>query len=266
MNDEFLSGFRQSPAPQFTRALYTRLVNEEKARQTVRRTTGKRVALAFAALSLAFALLMIVSPTARTAAQEVIEGVIAKITVKNMTFYVSNDSPDLSRFPQEGESYNSIWTPLSLSDISTDYAFLAKLPAWVPSGYVLQDRVALYYVTYPAKPIPPDAAVYQWKNHAGDTIQLMESEGTSGQLGAGVELTGEPQVIAVNDQPGVIYGGITALDNLADPVKEWNPVRWKIVPKGLTMIWEDEKTTFWLVTNSQKLSRRNLIRMAESIP
>ncbi len=32
------------------------------------------------------------------------------------------------------------------------------------------------------------------------------------------------------------------------------------------MIWEDGGTTFWLITNSQKISRLNLIRLAEFIP
>jgi hypothetical protein len=276
MNDDFLCGFRQPPSPEFAQSLYARLVNEEKAQKIMHRTAGKRAALALAVLSLAFALLMYVSPAARAAAQQVINELIGKITLKGITFFVSSDSADPSKFPQEGESYELVWTPLSPSEISSDYSFLARMPAWVPSGYILQDRAALYYVSYPIKPIPPDTAVFQWKNRAGEMIELMEQKGScpyepsgsgcTGQLSVSVGMNDEPQVIAVNDHPGVIFGGMTATYNLADPVKKWNPERWKIVPKGLTMIWENGGTTFWLITNSQKVSRDNLIRLAESIP
>ena len=206
MNDDFLSGFRHPPSPEFAQTLHARLVNEEKALKLIRRTAGKRVALAFAVLSLALALLMFVSPAARTAAQQVINDMIAKITLKGITLFVSSDSADPSKFPQEGESYELIWTPLSPSEITTDYIFLARLPTWVPSGYVLQDRAALYYVSYPDTPIPPDTAVFEWKNRAGEIIQLMERKGScsyeqsgsdcTSQIFVGVGLNDEPQVIA----------------------------------------------------------------------
>jgi hypothetical protein len=275
MDDEFLSSYRQSPSPEFAQVLLATLNRADKARETRRKAVAKRSGLAFAGVCLAITLLMIVSPAARTAARAVIGEIIARIIVKNTTVYVNSDTVDISKLPQKVESFTTVWTPLNPGKISTDYPFLARLPAWVPSGYVLQERAALSFIS-PSLDHPPLEALFEWKNGAGGILQLSVYKGTcpygesaddcAGTTSFSVGKNSEPQVITVKDQPGVIFSEVIYLADLSDPVREWNPERGKLVPQGLLMSWEDEGTTFLLMANSMSLSRHDLIRMAESIP
>jgi hypothetical protein len=274
MDDEFLSGFRKSPSAEFSQSLYAKLDQENRAQDHCK-TVIKRVSLVFLGACLVFALLMEFSPVARTAAQTAFKDIIARIFVNNTTVFVNNIPVDVSKLPQESESYNTVWTPLSPEDISTDYPIFARLPAWVPAGYKLQERAALAFVS-PSLDHPPVYALFEWGNRIGEIIQLIIYNGTcpvgqdrntcASATSFSVGINSEPQVVAVNDQPGVIFNEVLYLANLTDPVQNWNPERGKLVPKGTMLSWDDDKTMFWLMTNSQRLSRHNLIRMAESIP
>jgi hypothetical protein len=286
MNDDFFSKFRQSPRSEFNQILYTKLVQDTKAGTFIsRRSASKRIAFALAALCLAFALTLVVSPTVRAAALAVVDNIIAKITVRGTTVFVSDEPLPVST--GVSESYSLVWTPVSPSDISANYSFFAKLPAWVPSGYVLQERAALYYTSI--LETPPSSALFEWKDNTGQTIQLEVMKGScpNGPLydpdgpmhdyrsdctymayfEVGPE--SEPQVIDLNGQPAVFIHGVGGLADLSGSVRKWNPSRGKSSKddtKGAFMIWENEGRTFWLSVESATITKEDVIRLAESIP
>jgi hypothetical protein len=290
MNDDFFSKFRQSPRPEFNQILYTKLVQDTKAGTFIRRRfVSKRIAFALAALCLAFALTLVVSPTLRAAALAAVENIIAKITVRGTTvFVIDKPLPVTSPASTEvSESYSQVWTPVSPSDISANYSFFAKLPAWVPSDYVLQERAALYYTSI--LETPPSSALFEWKDNIGQTIQLEVMKGScpNGPLYdpngpmhdyrsdctymayIEVGLENEPQVIDLNGQPAVFIHGVMGLADLSGSVRKWNPSRGRSTKddtKGAFMIWENEGRTFWLSVESATISKEDVIRLAESIP
>ncbi len=274
MNDDFLSKSRQSPRPEFARSLYARLAREAEAKAPVSRTSAaKRLAFALMALGVMFVLTIAVSPAVRAA----IDDIIARITVRGTTVIVSAEPPAPTG---DGADYSLIWTPISPNDVSTGYSFFARLPTWIPSGYTLQARGALYYASMFDE--TPFSALFEWKNDAGETIQLHIMKGscpdgpshdpTSGCALASYISVGpdsEPQVIMLNGQPAIFYRGVTGLADLTGSVRKWNPSRWKSnrdVTKGASMIWESNGRTFMLAADSTALSQESLLRLAESIP
>lgn len=288
MNDDFLSKFRQSPRPEFAQSLYARLMQAAKAKPMIsRQLIAKRITFALAALCLAFALTLALSPTVRAAALAAMDNIIAKITVRGVTVLVVDEPSPVptSGESESNESYAFVWTPLSPDDISADYSFFAKLPTWVPSGYTLQKRAALYYGSI--LETPPSSALFEWKDDSGETIQLEVIKGScpngpfyepNGPLHddrqdctlpvyISVGLKSEPQVVAINGQPAVLFSGAMGLADLSGPVKKWNPSRWKSTTdatKGAWMIWESDGRTFWLTSTA--ITREELIRLAETIP
>jgi hypothetical protein len=269
MNDDFLSQYRQAPRPEFARSLYARLAREAKAGPlNGRHAVAKRIGFGLAALCLVFAIVMAVSPAARAA----VDRIVATITVGRTTVYVNSGPMVVPTGVYE--SYDVIWSPVSPGNISANYPFFAHLPAWVPAHFKLQDRAALYYASMD-KPVPV-SALFEWKDNRGGTIQLMVEKNNcpdplseadcSYQGFMSVGLDSEPQVIAVNAQPGILIGGTTGLADLSDPVRTWNPSRWKLVSKGLTMIWDNEGRTFRIFAASKTVTKAQLLRFAESIP
>lgn len=279
MNEDFFLTFRESPRPEFTESLYRKLTKETKMQQVTRRTLFvKRVSLAFLALILVFALTLAVSPAVRAAVDEIIQEII----VRGITVFVSSDEPDYSNLPEVSETYSVLWSPASPDEISAKFPFFAKLPTWVPSGYVLQEQAALYY---PSMYGPPRSSLFQWKNGAGEMIELEVNKGScpngpfyeSGALRSDCQIQAfisvgeksEPQVIEVHDQPGVFIRIAYGFAELSGPVREWNPARWKInkdPTKGAWIIWENDESTFSLIVESATITKEDLIRIAESIP
>lgn len=276
MSEDFFLTFRESPRPEFTESLYRKLTKETKMQQVTRRTLFvKRVSLACLALILAFALTLVVSPTARAAVFEL----LAKITVRGTTVFVSDDVP---AFSGEGETYSAIWTPIDSSEISLKYPFFAKLPTWIPPGFVLQERAALY------GSMDLDvlsSVVVEWKNDRGDVIQINIQKGScpngpSYESGAqrsdcrrealfSVGLEAQPQVVAVNDQPAVLFKNYLLLMDLSDPVQKWNPSRATFNnrdPEALFLTWETDEMTFDIAVKSPSVTEEDLLRLAESIP
>lgn len=281
MNDDFFSSFRQSPRIEFNQALYTKLTQHEETATISRHLIAKRMAFALAAVCLIFVLTLAVSPPLRAAALAAIDEIITKITVRGVTVFVS-DEPAPVVPTGVSESYSVLWKPVGPEDISRNYSFFDKRPDWVPSGYVLEERAALYY---PSIYGPPVSAVFQWKNDAGRMIQLEVNEGScpngpfyeSGVLRSdcrimtniSVGLENEPQVTAVNDQPAVFFRSFVGFAELSDPVREWNPSRWKIIEgstQSMWLIWENDGRTFVLNAGSPTVTKDDLIRMSESIP
>jgi hypothetical protein len=281
--DDFPSEFRQPPRPEFAQSLYASL---DQAARTAplpgRHATAKRIALALVGGCLLVFALYLAAPAA---ARATLDEFIAKITFRGLTVKVYNEE-----FPTSipaSESYNEIWKALSPADISAGYPAFAPLPAWAPPGYNLQERAALYYQSPYAK--TPSSAVFEWKNPAGRAIQLRVGNGSCPNglfydpdgpshvmrsdclisINISLPLKSEPQVLAVNAQPAILYSGLAGLADLSGPVKTWNPLRWKAIKdinSGSMLIWENQGWTFWITAESTAVSRRDLLRMAESIP
>lgn len=279
MNDDFFANFRETPRPEFTESLYRKLTKEANIQQVTRRTLlVRRVSLTFLALTLAFAITLAVSPAARAAVDEIIR----ELMVKGITVFVSSDEPDYSDLPEVSETYSILWSPAAPDEIFADFPFFAKIPAWMPYGYELQEQAALYY---PSMYGPPISSVFQWKNSAGETIELEVNQGScpngpfyeSGarrsdcQIQAFISVgeKSEPHVIKVHDQPGVFMRVAYGFADLSGPVREWNPGRWRInkdPTKGAWVIWENDGRTFSLIAESATITREELVRIAESIP
>jgi len=278
MNDNFLSKFQQSPRPEFVQSLYANLARQTNAEHKISYTSpARRITVALAALCLLFALTLIISPTLRAAALAVVDDIIAKITVKGTTIFVSEEPVPIPT-PGISESYSMIWTPTTPGAIAADYPFFASMPLWIPPAYELQTRAALFFGSMYDE--SPSSALYEWKDRRGNTIQLSVMNGScpngSGpsqipssdctlSIYISMGLDSEPQVVAVNDQPAVLYKGISTLSDLSGSVRKWNPSRGKVINDGTTMIWESREKTFQLVIESAKITKKDALRLAESI-
>lgn len=274
MNDDFLSRFRQAPRPEFAQALYAKLNQRVEAHQQLNRSRlAKRLTLSLAMLGVVFTVTMTVSPVVRAAVSDF----IAKITVRGTTVLVDEET---SVPAGEHESYSLIWIPATPQDVSTGYSFYAKAPSWLPSGYTLQERAALYYASMFDE--SPFSALFEWKNHADESIQLQVIKGAcpngpSHDPASGctlesfisVGLESGPEVIAIDDQPAILYRGVAGLADLSGSTRKWNPSRLKPsgdIAKGWSLIWEKEGRTFHLVIESSAIAKEDVVRLAESIP
>ena len=284
MNDKFLYQLYEEPEPEFAKNLRQKLSQSSYINGTHgakpksfidRHLTAKRMAFTLVALSIAFALTIAVSPAVRAAVTDIIETII----VKGITVWVSDDVPAVKG---EGESYSVIWTPISPEDISTNYPGFAKLPTWIPPGYVLQDRAALFGSMIQDS---PHSVLVEWKNKHGDIIQLQVSEGScpngpfweSGarrsdcayEVYVIVDSENQPEVITIHEQTAILFPGLQILMDLSDPIQEWNPYRGKSDnrdPEAFFLIWESDGMRFEIATKSRTLSKEELIRLAQSIP
>lgn len=288
MNEDFLSKFRQAPRPEFTQSLYAKLAQDAKARTfIVRHPTAKRIGYALAVLCLALVLTITMSPSLRAAASAALDEFIAKITLRGMTVWVYDDFPVTSEEWERSESYGEIWRQVSPNDISAGYPFFAPLPTWIPSGYTLQERAALYFPSTYAE--IPSASVFVWKDNTGNMIQLNVIKGSCPngpfynpdeplpaersdctiRTFISLPLESEPQVIAINGQPALFHRGLSSFADLSDPVQKWNPSRYMTnmdITKGATVMWESEGKSFILTVESTSLIKEDLLRMAKSIP
>lgn len=289
MNDDFFSKFHKSPRPEFAQSLYAILAQDIEARSFInRRSALKRITFALATIFLLFVFTLAVSPTARVSALAVVKDIIEEFSIRGVTVFVTDESLPTPTAPAEGnESYSAVWTPLSPQDISADYPFFAKLPTWIPNGYVLQERAALYY--FSIIETPPFSALFEWKDNTGETIQLEVMQGSclNGQfydsdgpfhdrrsdctigIFISVESDNKPEVLVINGQPAVFFRGVMKLADLSGAFQKWNPSREKVpndFTKGTTMIWENEGRTFWLSVESVTITKEDVIRLAESIP
>ena len=284
MNDKFLYLLHEEPEPEFAKKLgqkltqppYTRPAQDAKAGLYFgRHFNAKRIGLTLMALSLAFALTLIVSPNVRAAVTDIIKTII----MRGVTVWVSDDIPAVKG---ESETYSEIWKPVNPGDISRSYPDFAKLPTWVPSGYLLQDRAA--YIGSMTENVPTSVLI-EWKNNNSDTIQLKVSKGScpNGQLWASgaprsdcaygwyinVDSKNQPELIKINEQPAILFPHLQLLMDLADPIRKWNPYRMKFDnrdPEAFFLIWESGGMRFELAARSQTISKEDLIRLAESIP
>jgi hypothetical protein len=284
MNDKFLYGLHEEPEAVFaknlhqkiTRPPYTRLAQDKKTRLfNGQYFTPKRVTLMLAALIVVFAFTLAILPTVQAAVTEIIK----TITLRGTTVWVSEHVPAIQG---ESETYSEIWSPVRPIDIAANYPEFAKLPTWVPDGYLLQERAAHFgSMTHPM----PTSVLVEWKNDHGDIIQLKVSKGScpNGQLwesgvprsdcaygwGFNVDSKSQPELIKINEQAALLFPNLQMLMNLSDPVKKWNPYRIKFdnrAPDAFFMIWESDGMRLEIATKSRTISKEDLVRFAKSIP
>jgi len=286
MNDDFIHLLYESPRPEFAQTLYTKLQREEKDRSTVqpRVPIGRLVMIPLVILGLILLTIGLV-PSARVMALSVVNDIIAQITVRGVTVFV-NDDPPATQMVSESESYAVVWRPLSPEEITHEHPFFAKLPTWIPVGYTLQDRAALYYTS--TIETPPHSALFQWEDELGGLIQLEVLNGSclNGEfhdpdgefkdrrsdctlamfISIGPE--NQQQVLMVHGQPAVFLDGVLGIADLSGTPQTWNPSRWKSVEgaSGMTMIWESDGRTYVLIAVSGSLPQEDMLRLAESIP
>jgi hypothetical protein len=220
-----------------------------------------------------FSSILAISPTVQAA----VESIIARITVGGTTV-IMDAPPPVSTL--ENESYSLIWTQVSPETIQSNQPFFALLPTWIPSGYMLQERAALYYLSRFDQ--TPFSSLFEWRNDSGETIQLNILKGScpnspSHDPASGctlstyiqVGLKSQPEVIKINHQPAVLSTGPVTLADLSDPVEKWNPARWKLnsaAKEGSLLVWENDGRTFMLYVSSGIIAKEDLIHLAESIP
>jgi len=281
MNDNFFSKFHQSPREEFAQSLYANLTKDVNPSRLAGRTATRRFTYALAVVCLAVLLGIAVSPAAARA----LEKIISTIRMRGVTVIV-DDEPYVSSGEESYESYSFIWKPLTTNDISDDYPFFAKLPTWIPSGYLLQERAGLYFGSMYES---PSEAVFEWKNNDGKTIQLSVAAGScpngefydpNGPLhdrrsdckiamyvSIGPDSTMES--LTISDQPAILFHKGVWFADLSGSVGKWNPYRAR-VPKDATsgawMTWERDGRTFILTVESETIKREDIVRMAESIP
>lgn len=281
MNDEFLYQLHEEPQPEFAKSLRERLIpsSDTNLRHGVnvqsfisRHLAAKRMVLALMALSLAFGLALAISPAVRAAVTDIIKTII----VRGTTVWISDDVPAVKG---EGETYSDIWTPVHPGEISD----FAKLPTWIPFGYLLQERAALF--TSVNQEEKAYSALFEWKNKHGNSIQLKVSKGTCpngelwesgarksdcarmGYFEVGSEY--QPELITIHDQPALLFPDFQILMDLSDPIQKWNPYRVKYDnrdPEAFFLIWESDGMTLEIATKSPTIWKKDLIRIAESIP
>lgn len=286
MNDDFIHLLYESPRPEFAQTLYTKLLQEEKDRSTAqsRVTIGRLAMIPLVLLGLILLTIGMV-PSARVMALSVVNDIIEQITVRGVTVFV-NDDPPATQMVSESESYAVVWRPFSPEEITHEHPFFAKLPTWVPLGYILQDRAALYYTS--TIETPPHSALFQWEDEIGGLIQLEVLNGSclNGEfhnpdgefkdrrsdctlamfISIGPE--NQQQVLMVHDQPAVLLDGVLGIADLSGTPQKWNPSRWKSVEDatGKTLIWESDGRTYVLITQAGTLTREDMLHLAESIP
>ena len=73
----------------------------------------------------------------------------------------------------------------------------------------------------------------------------------------------------VHDQTAVLLPGLQILMDLSDPIQQWNPYRTRYDnrdPEAFFLIWEADGMRYELATKSGMLTKKDLLRLAESIP
>ena len=286
MNDNFFSKFRESPRDEFARSLYAKLNREVQSPKSVyQKRPTRALAYVMAAFFVTLILSVAVSPAS---ARAIVEKIIATLRVKGVTVFVDDEVyvPTGDAAIESYESYADVWTPVAPHDISSHYPFYAKFPDWVPAGFVLQERAALFFDTIYSE--EPSSSVLVWKNKDNETIQLETTKGScpngeyydpDGPLHdrrqdctSSIYILVGPDtkidVKTVKGQPATLFNRGAYFYDLSSSV-QWNPSRWrpgKEPTTGLLMIWEVGGTTYFMVTDSDTITADDFVRIGESIP
>ena len=238
MNEDYLKGFKKSPDSQMLEKIHGRLQRRERSQRFKQYITRSVLAL-----TLAFGMLLAISPTVRAQVLYYWE------KIGGVTIRIYNDLP-AGAYIMKADDY---WT---LEEAQTRFASPISLPSYVPQGYERTPTVQhiLHVNGY------VDLVTVTWKNEY-ETIDLtiqhcfpdLEFDGIKGaNCGAGV-IKQSIEEITLNGSPAaLVYDSMTS--------ETRNPV-------GLSIFWlYNENTVYALGVSGKYLSREELIKMAESIP
>lgn len=286
MNDNFFSKFRQSPREEFAQSLYAKLNREVQPPKPVYQ---KRPSRALAYVMAAFLATIILGvAVAPASARAIVEKIIATLRVKGVTVFVDDEVyvPTGDAAVESYESYGDVWTPFAPRDIALQYPYYSRIPGWVPAGFVLQERAALFFATIYSE--EPSSSILVWKNKDNETIQLETTKGScpNGEyydpdgplhdrrqdcthsiyilVGPGAKI----DVKTVKGQPAIVINRDAYFYDLSSSV-QWNPSRWrsgKDSTTGLWMTWEVDGITYFIVTDSKTITVDDFVRIGESIP
>ncbi len=237
--DDFLQQQRQAPPPEFTAALFERISQPSKGvLLTQFRTIFLRPLVKYAvALSIALAILAIISPTVRA-------NILQKIVnVSGFTFVASDRGWDPGPHPTPAQPPpQAVRVGLTTARSQVPYTFL--LPTWLPPGVTLQEAttqvagtsVIVYYVGQ-----DPQVSAFIWRTYQG--------QGGTGLIG-----NESTEAVTVNGAPAVLIRGIW----------DGTTAQWSR-PHLVTLHWFQDGVTYEIHANlNSGLTVDDLIRLAES--
>src|SRR5215212_736923 len=144
MNDDFLTRFRKPPPPEFSAALYERIMTQMNTRHYF---TFRRMTFA-TALCLALVAALAFSPRVRAALEFFVR------EIGGITYL----EPDESAGPasQPGDSNEQVtvsWETLSLEEARAKLPYSFNLPAWVPAGFSTSGYAQITYFSEGYSPV-----------------------------------------------------------------------------------------------------------------
>jgi hypothetical protein len=241
------------------------------SRQLNTRSMNKRKAVVGAALVFTALLVMALAyPPARVAIAQGIE----VITFGMITIRVVE--PEAISTQEPGtvvENYGIVWTPSTVEEVKTNYPRLAGVPNWAPTGYELQDFVALYFWSMHDE--KAWQVLYEWRTTDDRWIQLeiidngcpdvysFEGRDNCGSMYMEME---SPSFVTVNNEAALFYERPASRAIFPEPVHQWNAGHYQTEEYGLHLYWQSDQRLYMLSTSSEEVLQEDLIRMLESIP
>ena len=238
MDDKFLYQNRPPVRSGFGENLYARISNPHLRRETQKATL--KFALRFAALTLLlFAVLFTFSQPVRAGVLNWIRQ-IAGFEIREIDSISTAENNSVHIRPGIRDS---------LADILDDLPYTLELPAYVPDGFLFEDKVDLV----------KSSVFMRWMNEDGDVI-LMQVDTDHGQQY--VMGTDAAQEIQVNGQPALLFQGGY------DKEHNWDPDL-----QMINVVQRKDDLIYWLIYNQNSdnefddtASKDELIQMIASIP
>jgi hypothetical protein len=252
MNADFLHDYRQSPSPEFARALYARLA-EEKPGPLAGKLTFRNAALALALLVLFVACVRVLTRPYYDQIGEIWVDVKPHEVIPEQPEIVSADD-----LPGPLPEY-------TLADIEEAFDGAVKVPAWLPDGYAFDSVTSMTDLG------TQQWAFISWQGSSSDRHITLVARCMRAWMGdhyvVGPVYTwsvgpGSYREVEVNGQPAVAVRGDWARNDVDLEGDFPTEVPWDR-NVGIQLYWVDGEW-FYLLMASPDLSFDDLIRMAES--
>ena len=238
MDDKFLYQNRPPVRSGFGENLYARISSPHPRRETQK--TILKFALRFAALTLLlFAVLFTFSQPVRAGVLNWIRQ-IAGFEIREIDSLptVENDSVHIRPGIRD-----------SLADILDDLPYTLELPAYIPEGFLFEDKVDLVKTS----------VFMRWMNEGGDEILMLVDTDHGQQYVMGTDAA---QEIQVNGQPALLFQGYY------DKEHNWDPDL-----QMINVVQRKDDLIYWLIYNQNSDNefddtafKDELIQMIASIP
>lgn len=232
MNDEFLTRFRKPPPPEFSEALYERIMTEMN---TQRNFNIRRIMFA-AAFCLALIAALAFSPTAQASFNHLVR------QIGGITFFGPDETVDQPPLPESQITIVPEQT-LPLSEARAKLPYAISLPTWVPEGFMMATSVRISY--FGTKYTPVEITWSGSDPMVGGIIL------TVGQPVQWLVDTDHLQEVQITGQPAGLTGG------------NWDADSGQWTGDDQTLTWMKGAVMYRL---SSRLPVEDLIRVAESIP